>query len=402
MDGEIIFRLAALLKGDCGAHPRDFLAQAVAALSDHLDRAVVLGYELIPELGGVPRVPPIRAGELSRPEDSARALGEAAHVGVLGSLIHRWEPCYLGEVAVSSLPGGGQAGPDGYRQFLEGEAIQSLAFLPLHGHTRLGALVLNFRSPHALSDEDWRIIEVCGALIGGQLAHMNRAVRAGSAQKRRMATAHTLYNEIALRFKQQIDTLEVELGQALGSLNVAPPPALTAHLEAAKNTVFELMRDLVIEASGDLLVNLEKMSLYKALNTAAAALERGWPATQKVAIEVQAIPPVIERQSLALRQLLYALALEAMGNAVKHGGPAPFINVELGWHDRHVYVEIIDHGQGFDVEAVPFSPHGLGFWQEYVVEQLAGSFNVSSDPGLGTVVYARIPVIPVWRVGHAE
>jgi signal transduction histidine kinase len=144
------------------------------------------------------------------------------------------------------------------------------------------------------------------------------------------------------------------------------------------------------------------MSLWKALNTAVAALKRAWPPQQQVKIDLHPIPVVIERQSLALRQLLYTLVLEAVGNAIKHGGPAPYINIDLNWADNQVYLQIIDHGQGFDRLNVPFSEYGLGFWQMYVCDYLSGEFGVSSQPGFGTVVTATIPVIPARTDHYAE
>ncbi len=162
------------------------------------------------------------------------------------------------------------------------------------------------------------------------------------------------------------------------------------------------MRNLVIDASGDLLVDLQTMSLWKALNTAVAALERAWPPHQQVKIDLHPIPIVIERQSLALRQLLYTLVLEAVGNAIKHGGPAPYINIDLNWADNQIFVQVIDHGQGFEPQLDQFSEYGLGFWQTYISDYLSGEFRVSSQPGFGTVVTATIPVIPPRKDHYAE
>jgi signal transduction histidine kinase len=55
---------------------------------------------------------------------------------------------------------------------------------------------------------------------------------------------------------------------------------------------------------------------------------------------------------------------------------------------------VIDHGQGFEKGERPFSPYGLGYWQSYISHHLGGQFEVSSQPGFGTVINAQIPVIP--------
>jgi signal transduction histidine kinase len=84
--------------------------------------------------------------------------------------------------------------------------------------------------------------------------------------------------------------------------------------------------------------------------------------------------------------------------AVKHGSPARYIYVDVSWYDRQVLLQVLDHGCGFDPGQVRLSEHGLGFWRRTIEGQLAGEFRVSSEPGQGTVVVARIPVIPARRV----
>jgi signal transduction histidine kinase len=206
-----------------------------------------------------------------------------------------------------------------------------------------------------------------------------------------VATAHTLYGNIANILKGRLDALEAEMLQAFRD---DVPPHLASHLEMAKELAFEEMRNLVIEAAGDLLVDLESMSLHKSLHTTAVALQRAWPPGQSVQIDIDPIPQLIEQQPLPLRKLLYTLALEGLGNAVKHGGPAPYIHIGVRWRDNRIYMQLIDHGCGFDRANGQFSPYGLGYWQQYINDQLHGVFEVSSQPGYGTVINVQIPIIP--------
>ena len=134
------------------------------------------------------------------------------------------------------------------------------------------------------------------------------------------------------------------------------------------------------------------MSLEKALRTTAAALRRAWPEGQRVTINISPLQKAIERQPPSLRRLLYALVLEAMGNAIKHGGPAPFVHVDIIWAEGSITVQVIDHGCGFDRQTQPLSPHGLGFWVAYL-PHLGGEFRVASQSGFGTVVTACVPVL---------
>lgn len=378
--------------------PRQLLNHALTRINEYFQCDMAVGYELIPETGGVPRTQPTYAGEWLAPAVSRPHLINDPHLGALSELIGRWQPFYQPQAQTWSQAT--CANDSDYARFLQLEAVESFIFLPVtHHDVKLAALLFHFRRPYTITENARRILEACGALLGMYLVRQNQAVLPTQIPKKQKAIAHTLYGKVAVIFKGELDALEIELGRMTGN-NL--PPAVAERLTAARNVVFEGMRNLVIESSGDLLVDLQAMSLWKALNTAVAALKRAWPPPQRVNIDLHPIPIIIERQSLALRQLLYTLVLEAVGNAIKHGGPAPYINIDLNWADNQIFIQIIDHGQGFDLSAHPFSQYGLGFWQTYLIQHLGGTFNVSSQPGFGTVVSATIPVIPTRTESYVE
>jgi nitrate/nitrite-specific signal transduction histidine kinase len=342
----------------------------------------------------VPHLPPICVGNLINPDRAWQSLGGDAHVGIVGELIRNWKLHYVENTAANGLVWTSQKSKPDYMQFIESEGIKSFVFLPIYYHHRvkLGALFLNYRTHKTLTEDEQRIIEACGMLIGAHLTQVYRQTRYPS--KKRAAIAHTLYGNAAAIFKGNIDALETEIMRVMGG---EIPSSLVPHFKAARTTVFEVVRNLVIDSSEDFLVDLNTMSLSEALTTTAAALMRAWPKDRAVDIRIHSIAPVIERLPIELRKLLYILILEAIANGIKHGGPAPFIDVSLDWADSQIYTQVIDHGLGFDRASRPFSDNGLGFWQHYIVEQLAGELNVSSRPGYGTTVIARIPVISVRR-----
>jgi len=373
---------------------RDCLTQIAAILKSYFEADIVLGYELIQETGGVPRIPPVCVGERIDPDKASRALENTSHRYGLGKLIQLWEPYYEVNPKRWAIP---KASQDSFMTFIECEQIKSFVFLPLHHSGRkLGAMLLNYRSNKPFSNDERREFEVCATLIGNHLAQIDGYTSSLWAQRSRMAIAHTLYDEVATKFKYQIEGLEREIMDVLNSNRVELPSTLASRMEAAKAIVFEIMRDLVVKSSGDLLIDLKNMSLYKALNTAAAALQRGWPAARQVRIDIHEVPPIIDDQPLEFRQLIYSLVLEVMGNSIKHGGPAPYISVVISWHNKHAILQIIDHGQGFNLQDKKFSERGLGFWSAYIAH-LRGTFEVSSLPGYGTNVIAKIPAIPVRR-----
>jgi nitrate/nitrite-specific signal transduction histidine kinase len=361
------------------------LARATAVIHQHLQPAVTLTYSLIPETGGIPQMPPILEGALLAEEQLEGMTAITAYTGALGDLIRYGQPYYETKALAWS-----QVRPDSdLPRFLQQENIQAFASLPIgYKQSKLALLLLAYRRPQKWPQDRQKLLEACSLLIGTCLAE---AANWAQHKDNRVATAHTLYGNIANILKGRLDALEGEVMQAFGA---EVPLHLVTHLEKAKEIAFEGMRNLVIEAAGDLLVDLEKMSLHKALHTTAVALQRAWPPRQTVQIDIDPIPQIIEQQPLPLRKLLYTLVLEGLGNAVKHGGPAPYIHVGMRWRDNQIYIQIIDHGCGFEQAARPFSPYGLGYWQQYVKNQLGGDFHVSSQPGFGTVINVQIPILP--------
>ena len=358
---------------------------ATAVFHEQLQTAVTLACLLIPETGGTPLLPLTSQGEMNHKQSLEILTLESSIAGTLGDLIRYWQPYFEQEAQQWAEVRQATDLPDFIRQ----EEIKSFIFLPIaYRERKLALLLLLYRDKQTWSQEWQEVLAASAMLVGTCLVQLGDN---GRYQHKRVVTAHTLYGNVANMLKGQLDTLESEIHQAL---NHQIPSQLESHLQRTKAMAFEEMRHLVLEASGDLLVDLQRMSLMKALITATAALERAWPQGQRIQIEIAPIPKMIEQQPSLLREMLYTLILEGIGNAIKHGGPAPYIHVGMRWEKSQVHVQIIDHGQGFDREEQPFSPYGLGYWQSHITQHLGGHFRVSSQPGFGTVINARIPVIP--------
>lgn len=91
---------------------------------------------------------------------------------------------------------------------------------------------------------------------------------------------------------------------------------------------------------------------------------------------------------------LFRVAQEALSNAWKHA-QTPTIEIELTFCNENVTLLVHDHGRGFDVpmrmRLLAESGHfGLVGMQERL-ELVGGSLHVSSRPGQGTVIEARVP-----------
>ncbi|MEJ8836392.1 sensor histidine kinase [Ramlibacter sp. AN1133] len=92
-----------------------------------------------------------------------------------------------------------------------------------------------------------------------------------------------------------------------------------------------------------------------------------------------------------VKTTMYRLIQEALGNGLRHGG-ASSLKVGLSCDADSILVEVGDDGCGFDPDAAAPPGHlGLAGMRERV-ELLRGSMVVSSVPGQGTLVRARLPM----------
>jgi two-component system, NarL family, sensor histidine kinase DevS len=86
---------------------------------------------------------------------------------------------------------------------------------------------------------------------------------------------------------------------------------------------------------------------------------------------------------------VYRLVQEAITNAVKHAD-ANAITVTIHGSDESVEIEVVDTGKGFDPESADLGFGLLGMRERAAV--LEGALEISSRPGDGTTVTARIPL----------
>ena len=105
-----------------------------------------------------------------------------------------------------------------------------------------------------------------------------------------------------------------------------------------------------------------------------------------------------ERLPSAMETALYRVAQEALTNIRKHVPTAARVRVTLRREGGSVYLGVKDWGQGFRLDSVangggPGERVGLSSMRERI-SLLGGTFSISSEPGLGTEVTARLPLVP--------
>ena len=101
------------------------------------------------------------------------------------------------------------------------------------------------------------------------------------------------------------------------------------------------------------------------------------------------------RHDVALEELLYRAAQEALANVRKHADPRR-IEVTVAHEGEMLCVDVADDGCGFDVDAVRMRPDApLHFGLDTMVERIraaSGEAVIDSEIGRGTTVRLRVPI----------
>jgi len=137
---------------------------------------------------------------------------------------------------------------------------------------------------------------------------------------------------------------------------------------------------------------LDELGLVEALREHVAAYRLPVPAggtpgpadPARVTVGADALPPL----RAAVEVAAYRIATEAVANAVRHAGAATCA-VTLGLSGDDLLVEVSDDGRGVPADAV--AGVGSTSMRERAAE-LGGSLDVSTAPGAGTTVRARLPL----------
>jgi signal transduction histidine kinase len=200
--------------------------------------------------------------------------------------------------------------------------------------------------------------------------------RAAAEERRRLASelhdsvTQALYG-ITLGVNTARDLLRNRPGEVAEPLEYVRELATTGLTE-----VRSLISDLRSES-------VAKEGLVVALSKASATVEAHHP------VSVERRLPNEPMASLTTKEALFRIGQEAMRNIVKHAG-ATRVRIRLETQPPDLLLEITDDGIGFDTRE-DFPGHfGLRSMDERAV-QLGGQFDVSTAPGRGTRITARIP-----------
>jgi signal transduction histidine kinase len=228
-----------------------------------------------------------------------------------------------------------------------------------------------------------------------QLTRNEAELRASRQQMRELA-AHqmVLKEEERKRIAQEIHD---ELGQRLTVLRMdismlpravrADPagllPGQVAALKASLDGIVALVRDIA--------GRLRPATLDVGLEAAAEGLVEEFRASLGIPCEFEnRLPPGL-RLGEGLATAAFRIIQESLTNVARHAD-ATRVRVVLATNDGILHIQVHDDGRGLDLESGQPNPSfGLSGMRERAV-MLGGKVEITSKPGDGTTVHARIPL----------
>ncbi|MBI3244081.1 MAG: GAF domain-containing protein [Chloroflexi bacterium] len=368
--------LAVSQLSDCASIQEMFDTIAREARS-HFGADLVALYQLAPGTG-YPLMPPLFTGDFHHPDD-LRQLS-VTEDSVLFDLLERWEPYYSTDATADSTLGGTGSADIA---FLSGEAVRSVAFLPLGSRSeRVGVLFLLYRSPREFSPLDKLSLEAFASLAAEPINRERDHWRKYEAFGGVMFGVHGPLTLSA-------DSLRRLIGSAREVMQTDPATAQAA-LERAQ----EVARKLEMAAM------LTRLAQRDELDTTRISDELRRAATKIVQfVEPRGacrvftdIPPEADDLPIEVLDAVYCLAMEAIANAAFHGH-ARRIDIAVELEPTQIRLEVSDNGTGFDTATARHGPNGIFEGLELVQAQFAAQGSIESQPGAGTRLEVTFPCL---------
>jgi signal transduction histidine kinase len=184
------------------------------------------------------------------------------------------------------------------------------------------------------------------------------------------------------------------IGQMLTGLKLHTEQLGSAAFTEKQRRTYDELRHLLhetIESTRTVAYNLMP-SVLSDFGVAAALRLLAEQTAKSSGIPVEFSGPETLRLTDSVETGLYRIAQEALHNAVKHAG-AKHITLGLERRTNTILLTIEDDGQGFDTRRKRGKGLGSGLRNMHTrAELLDGSLKISSEPGRGTRVLAKLPV----------
>ena len=192
--------------------------------------------------------------------------------------------------------------------------------------------------------------------------------------------ARALHDE----FGSLLTAAKLDVARLKSQLSSVMPDAETrlSHLNSTLNNIVVMTRTIV--------ENLRPSSLtHLGLNSSLEILAREFEKQHNLTITVDLDNVEISDNT---QLAVYRLVQESLTNISKYA-KAKHVTLSLQNFDTYFSVQVNDEGVGFDINKVDGTHHGL-LGMKHRIEALGGKLVITSAPGNGTLILAKIPKIP--------
>jgi two-component system, NarL family, nitrate/nitrite sensor histidine kinase NarX len=363
--------IAALLYLQSETSPKSDLSILLDSLLENVQRALEVDFALLYIPGGVPQqknpAPQLFTRTKSDPDAAGLILDQPFLEGIWKSVLTSGQSLSLENATLN-------------RQ----EKWKVLLAVPLvwRGEEPLGVLVLGSNSTQAFAQRQQALLETLAgqAALLIQNARLMVQVEYQAVVDERARLAREIHDGLA----QTLAFLKIQASQMQNYLARGEMERLTSSLQASYRT----LSDAYIDARQaiDNLRRVPASSPHDWIKQVAADFEQ----STEIKIDITAFELSIEFPANVQAQLI-RIVQEALSNVRKHANAQ---KVAIYGHQEgdSVLIEVRDDGRGFAPESVNRNSHyGLVGMRERA-ESIGADFQITSQPGSGTVVSLRMPV----------
>ncbi len=277
-------------------------------------------------------------------------------------------------------------------------ALGHITILLQTSEKQLGVLNLMCPTNRQLTADDLEMLTIIGAQISESVHNAWLHADLLEKEKSRQLLLEALVRAQEDERAKLARRLHDDTGQTLTSLlirlkalqNRSPSPEFSEEVEKLYGSISETIEKVQGIAYQLRPADLEEFGIEVALRTLAREMLEvsGILATQTIDLPNRKLPFEIETS-------LYRIAQESMVNIVRHS-EAHNVHITLSATPQQVEMRIKDDGIGLDPETSPqvsdYSNLGLRSMRERA-EMVGGSWQMVSQPGQGTTIIVRLPLI---------
>jgi PAS domain S-box-containing protein len=371
--------------------PRWIEADVINLLADPDVAAIVSRYRDVTEAHATARAFRVARDELGRLSRAIEQTADSVLVTDCAGVIEYVNPAFEGMTGYSRLEVLGRT-PRMLQSGMQPQPFYDTLWRTILAGEAFRAVVINRRKDGRLYDEDQTITPIRNDT--GVITHFVSTGRDITQRRRTQEAMRRLNQQLENESTRIAGVLHDEAGQfltaahlQLAELGEHLPEALAGKVQGVRRTL-DLVEEQLRRVSHEIHPRVvEDLGLLGAITFIADAFMR------RTGLAISVMSRIERRYPLPVETLLYRLVQEGLTNISRHAR-ATTGSVTVAGDDCAVSCSIRDNGIGFEVPAAEARVAvglGLRLIQDRL-EAVGGTLTITSAPGQGTELLARVPV----------